>query len=72
MTIGSAIEVEDLTNQFGNFTTVNHIDLKVEADELFGFLGPNGAGKTITVRMITGEIKPNGCRASLFALSYSL
>jgi ABC-2 type transport system ATP-binding protein len=61
----NAIEVEDLTKQFGNFTAVDHIDFKVEAGELFGFLGPNGAGKTTTVRMITGVIKPDDGRASI-------
>jgi len=55
----NAIEVEDLTKRFGNFTAVDHIDFNVEARELFGFLGPNGAGKTTTVRMITGVIKPD-------------
>jgi ABC-2 type transport system ATP-binding protein len=60
-----AIEVEDLTKRFGNFTAVDQINFKVESGELFGFLGPNGAGKTTTVRMITGVIKPDGGRASI-------
>ena len=54
----NAIEVEDLTKRFGNFTAVNHIDFKVKSCELFGFLDPNGVGKTTTVRMIIGVIKP--------------
>jgi ABC-2 type transport system ATP-binding protein len=33
----NAIEVEDLTKQFGEFTAVDHINFKVEAGELFGF-----------------------------------
>ncbi len=65
MTGMNAIEVEDLTKRFGNFTAVDHIDFKVEAGELFGFLGPNGAGKTTTVRMITGVIKPDAGKASI-------
>jgi len=65
ITGANAIEVEDLTKRFGNFTAVDHVDFKVEAGELFGFLGPNGAGKTTTVRMITGVIKPDGGRASI-------
>ena len=65
MTGLNAIEVEDLTKRFGNFTAVDHIDFKVEAGELFGFLGPNGAGKTTTVRMITGVIKPDAGKASI-------
>ena len=61
----NAIEVEDLTKRFGNFTAVDHIEFNVEARELFGFLGPNGAGKTTTVRMITGVIKPDDGRVSI-------
>jgi ABC-2 type transport system ATP-binding protein len=64
-TVLNAIEVEDLTKRFGNFTAVDHIDFKVEAGELFGFLGPNGAGKTTTVRMIIGIIKPDAGKASI-------
>jgi ABC-2 type transport system ATP-binding protein len=44
---------------------VDHVNFIVEQGELFGFLGPNGAGKTTTVRMITGLIKPDTCRASI-------
>ena len=65
MTGLNAIEVEDLTKRFGNFTAVDHVDFKVEPGELFGFLGPNGAGKTTTVRMITGVIKPDGGSACI-------
>jgi ABC-2 type transport system ATP-binding protein len=65
MTGLNAIEVEDLTKRFGNFTAVDHIDFKVEAGELFGFLGPNGAGKTTTVRMITGVIKTDAGKVSI-------
>jgi ABC-2 type transport system ATP-binding protein len=65
MTVMNAIEVEDLTKRFGNFTAVDHIDFKVEAGELFGSLGPNGAGKTTTVRMTTGVIKPDAGKASI-------
>jgi len=60
-----AIEVEDLTKRFGDFTAVDNIAFKVEKGELFGFLGPNGAGKTTTVRMITGVIKPDAGRVKI-------
>lgn len=55
----NAIEVNNLTKQFGNFTAVDHLDFEVENGEIFGFLGPNGAGKTTTARMLTGIIKPD-------------
>jgi ABC-2 type transport system ATP-binding protein len=60
-----AIEVEDLTKRFGDFTAVDRLSFVVEEGELFGFLGPNGAGKTTTVRMITGVIKPDMGKARI-------
>lgn len=53
-----AIEARDLTKQYGEFTAVNGLNLKVFEGEFFGLLGPNGAGKTTTVKMLTGLIKP--------------
>ena len=55
----NAIEVDNLTKLFDDFTAVDHLDFKVKNGEIFGFLGPNGAGKTTTVRMLTGIIKPD-------------
>jgi len=52
------IEIKNLTKKFGEFTAVNHINLKVREGEIFGFLGPNGAGKTTTISMLTTLIKP--------------
>lgn len=53
------IELIDLVKKFGSFTAVNHVTLKIEKGEFFGFLGPNGAGKTTTIKMMTGLYRPN-------------
>src|SRR5439155_12094364 len=37
---------------------VDHVDLVVQAGELYGFLGPNGSGKTTTLRMLCGILEP--------------
>ena len=39
--IGSmnAIEVDDLTKHFDDFTAVNHLDFEVKKGEILGFLG---------------------------------
>jgi len=68
--IGSmnAIEVDNLTKLFDDFTAVNHLDFEVKNGEIFGFLGPNGAGKTTTVRMLTGIIKPSSGKVSIMGL----
>src|SRR6266567_1842379 len=49
-----AVESFDLVRRFGDFTAVDHINLRVERGSFFGFLGPNGAGKSTTIKMLTG------------------
>jgi ABC-2 type transport system ATP-binding protein len=49
-----AVETFNLVRRFGNFTAVDHINLRVERGRFFGFLGPNGAGKSTTIKMLTG------------------
>jgi ABC-2 type transport system ATP-binding protein len=53
-----AIEIENLTKKFGDFTAVDDISLKVKNKEIFGFLGPNGAGKSTTIRMLCTLAQP--------------
>ncbi len=50
--IQNAIEVEQLTKRFGDFTAVDQISFDVRQGEIFGFLGANGAGKSTTIRML--------------------
>ncbi len=53
------IEAINLTKKFGDYTAVDHINLKIKpGGEIYGFLGPNGAGKTTTIRMLTGTLTP--------------
>jgi ABC-2 type transport system ATP-binding protein len=59
------IEAHNLTRDFDGVRAVDHISFAVAAGELFGFLGPNGAGKTTTIRMLTGQLRPTGGRASV-------
>ncbi|MDD3037659.1 ABC transporter ATP-binding protein [Bacteroides sp.] len=52
------IVLTDLTKQYGNFTTVDHICLTIQKGEIFGLLGPNGAGKSTTILMMLGLTEP--------------
>jgi ABC-2 type transport system ATP-binding protein len=54
----SAVVCSGLTYRFGEFTAVDHVDLRIEQGETFGLLGPNGAGKTTTIRMLTTLLRP--------------
>src|SRR5215469_10005239 len=53
-----AIEMIDLTKQFGTLKAVDHLSLEVRQGEIFGLLGPNGSGKTTTINMISGLSRP--------------
>jgi ABC-2 type transport system ATP-binding protein len=53
-----AVEVENMTKMFGDFTAVDHISFHVKKGEIFGFLGPNGAGKSTAIRILLGLLTP--------------
>jgi ABC-2 type transport system ATP-binding protein len=65
----AAIVAEGLSRSFGNLVAVDHVDLRVDAGQFFGFLGPNGAGKSTTIRMMTGLLAPTAGRINLLGLS---
>ncbi len=54
----AAVVLENLTKRFGDFVAVDHVSLRVERGEIFGFLGPNGAGKSTTIRILCGLLTP--------------
>ncbi|MBI4288248.1 MAG: ATP-binding cassette domain-containing protein [Chloroflexi bacterium] len=62
------VETKDLTRTFGDFTAVDHVSLRVERGEIFGFLGPNGAGKTTTINILCTLLKPTSGQARVCGL----
>jgi ABC-2 type transport system ATP-binding protein len=52
------IDLQDVSKSYGAKTAVHHLNLRVEAGELFAFLGPNGAGKTTTIKLLCGLLFP--------------
>lgn len=53
------IEAKNLTKSFGKFKAVNHIDVHIKENAVFGLIGTNGAGKSTFLRMISGVLKPD-------------
>ncbi len=53
------IETKDLTKVYDGTTVVDHLNLRVAKNEIFGLLGPNGAGKTTTILMLMGMAEPS-------------
>lgn len=71
MNTGPALEVENLSIKFGDFTAVDGVSFSVEKGEIFGFLGANGAGKTTTIRMLCGLLVPSSGSARVGGLDFS-
>src|SRR5579883_3169592 len=59
------IESHDLTQRFGDFVAVDHVNMKIERGEIFGFLGANGCGKSTTMKMLCGLLPPTSGQAWL-------
>ena len=55
-----AVETNELTRTFGDFTAVDKVTLRIGEGGIYGFLGPNGSGKSTTIRMLCGIIEPSG------------
>lgn len=48
-----AINVQNLTKNYGPVLAVDTVSFQVQPGELVGFLGPNGAGKSTCMRILT-------------------
>ncbi len=46
------IELKNFGKDYGSFTAVENLDLKIDEGEMFGFIGPNGAGKSTSIRFL--------------------
>ena len=53
------IEANGLTKSFDGFVAVDHLDLKIADNAVFGLVGTNGAGKSTFLKMAAGILKPD-------------
>jgi len=63
------LETQDLTKRYDGNTVVDHLNLHVAENEVFGLLGPNGAGKTTTILMLLGLTEPASGSARIFGFN---
>lgn len=61
----TVIETKALCKQYGPHTAVDHVELHVPQECVYGFIGPNGAGKSTTMKMLLGLIHPTAGRVRL-------
>ena len=59
------LTLEGVSKEFGTFTAVRDVDLKIDKGEFVSLLGPSGCGKTTTLQMIAGLVEPTHGRISL-------
>ncbi len=52
------LETRGLTKEFGGFTAVKDVNLRVARGSIHALIGPNGAGKTTCFHMLTKFIAP--------------
>ncbi len=59
------VETKDLTKSYDGTIVVDHLNLRIAEEEIFGLLGPNGAGKTTTILMLLGLTEPSSGSAKV-------
>jgi len=62
----NAIEIRNLTKNFGEKQAVCGLNMTVPVGAIYGFIGENGSGKSTTEKILCGLIHPSGGEISLF------
>ena len=62
----NAVGIDGVSRAFGDVKAVDGLSLALAPGEIVGFLGTNGAGKTTTIKMITGLLRPDAGKVSVF------
>jgi ABC-type multidrug transport system ATPase subunit len=60
------LEIDHLTKVYGNKRGIRDISLALNEGDVYGLLGPNGAGKTTLLKLITGLIRADKGKVTLF------
>ena len=62
----NAIEIRNLSKNFGAKQAVCGLDMTVPVGAIYGFIGENGSGKSTTEKLICGLLTPSGGEIKLF------
>src|SRR5262249_50308968 len=57
-TSGPAVEIDELTKKYGDFTALDRLALTGRRGQIRGLVGPNGAVKTTTIKILVGLARP--------------
>ena len=64
-----SLEAVNLSKNYGSFTALSKLNIKIEGAKCVGFLGPNGAGKTTTLKIFTDMIRASEGKALINGIS---
>lgn len=64
--LNTILRTKNITKKFDDHMSVDHVNLSIQAGEIYGFLGPNGAGKTTLMKMMTNLVYPTSGEIELF------
>lgn len=67
----NAIEIKNLTKNFGAKQALSGLNMTVPAGSIYGFIGENGSGKSTTEKIICGLIPPSGGTVKLYGKEYT-
>lgn len=67
----NAIEIRNLTKNFGNKQALNGLNMTVPKGSIYGFIGENGSGKSTTEKIICGLIHPTSGSVKLYGKDYT-
>lgn len=66
----NAVEIKNLSKNFGAKQAVCGLDMTVPMGAIYGFIGENGSGKSTTEKMISGLIPISGGSIKLYGKDY--
>lgn len=67
----NAIEIRNLTKNFGAKQALCGLNMTVPEGAIYGFIGENGSGKSTTEKLICGLLVPSGGQIKLFDKDYT-
>ena len=62
----AVIQTMGLSKRYKDNWAVDHLDLRVEQGDIYGFIGRNGAGKSTTLKLLCGLARPTRGEALIF------
>ena len=67
----NAIEIKNLTKNFGEKQALCGLNMTVPKGAIYGFIGENGSGKSTTEKLMCGLLVPSGGQIKLFGRDYT-